>query len=55
MLFNLFGTQLAIGGRQETFQTAGGMRRAAHRAGLEVQHLKMGKHFVMSGKKNSAR
>jgi ubiquinone/menaquinone biosynthesis C-methylase UbiE len=46
-LFNAFGKQFSFLGRQETFQTVGGMRRAMKRAGLELISAETTAHFIV--------
>lgn len=49
LLFNLLGIQVSIRGRQETFQTLGGIRRAMKRAGLYCEHIRDAGGFVVMG------
>ena len=51
LLFNLLGIQVSIRGRQETFQTFAGIRRAMNRAGLECWQLPAAVGFLVMGKK----
>jgi SAM-dependent methyltransferase len=50
-LFNYFGIQFSFFGRQETFQTHGGIARAMKRAGLTCLPMQTSKHFVVQGQK----
>jgi SAM-dependent methyltransferase len=51
MLFNCFGLQFRVRGRNETFQTTGGITRAMKRAGLICEPIRTAKHFVVQGRK----
>lgn len=51
LLFNYFGHQIRFFGRQETFQTVGGIARAMNRAGLACLPVQPSGHFVMEGQK----
>ena len=48
--FHCFQRQVALGGRQESFQTEGGMRRALRAAGFREVQVKHGVQFLISAK-----
>jgi SAM-dependent methyltransferase len=50
-LFNCFGIQFSFFGRQETFQTLGGIARAMKKAGLTCVPTQTSGHFVVQGQK----
>ena len=52
-LFNAFGIQISVHGRQETFQTSGGIMRAMKRVGLEPLPFRPSTHFIVQGQKQS--
>ena len=49
--FNLTGRQYSLLGRQETFQTSGGIRRALTRAGFQSINVSRGRHFIVTASK----
>jgi|SRR6266576_3373448 len=53
VLFNCFGIQIPFLGRQETFQTVGGIDRAMKRAGLTCIPLRPSTHLIVQGQKPS--
>jgi len=54
ILFNYFGIQTSFLGRQETFQTVGGIVRAMKRVGLTCLPVQSSAHFIVQGQKPSA-
>ena len=50
-LFNYAGTQASFLGRQETFQTVGGIHRATKRAGFACMPVQSPPHFIVQGQK----
>jgi ubiquinone/menaquinone biosynthesis C-methylase UbiE len=50
-LFNTVGSQFSFRGRQETFQTAGGIARAMKRAGFSSFPVRSDAHFTVQGQK----
>jgi SAM-dependent methyltransferase len=50
-LFNCFGIQISFLGRQETFQTPGGIARAMKRVGLTCLPMQTSTHFIVRGQK----
>jgi SAM-dependent methyltransferase len=52
-LFNCFSMQISFLGRQETFQTLGGIARAMKRAGLTCLPMKTSTHFIVQGQKRA--
>lgn len=50
-LFNCFGVQTSFLGRQETFQTRGGITKAMQRAGLACLAVTSSTQFIVQGKK----
>jgi|ERR1700682_2433861 len=50
-LFSYFGLQIPFFGRQETFQTLGGMARAMRRVGLACLPLRPSSLFIVEGQK----
>jgi hypothetical protein len=53
VLFKFFGIQISFLGRQETFQTVGGIMRAMKRAGLTCLPAQPSTHFIVHGQKPS--
>src|SRR6266404_3026997 len=53
VLFNWLGTQISFLGRQETFQTVGGIVRAMKRAGLTRLPVQPSTLFIVQGQKPS--
>ena len=51
LLVGALGKQLSFGGRTESFQTAGGIRRALARAGLTCTAIERGVSFVVRARK----
>ena len=49
--FHLFQRQFALLGRQESFQTDEGMRRALGRAGFREIQIQRGRHFLITARK----
>ena len=54
VLFSCFGIQISFFGRQETFQTVGGIARAMKRAGLACLPVQPSTHFIVQGQKPSS-
>jgi SAM-dependent methyltransferase len=50
-MFNSFGIQVSLLGRQETYQTLGGIAKAMKRAGLKCLSKTTSTHFIVQGKK----
>jgi len=53
-LFNCFGIQISFLGRQETFQTPGGIARAMKRVGLTCLPMETSTHFIVGDKNDLA-